>query len=104
MYAAGHQAHAPAISQAAQAQQQQDELRRREAARRQARKPTDLDIDDDLAEATITDAAILYRKLRDQEKRLDAIMTKKRLDILEGTSGQMPSEGVLRLFISNTAE
>ncbi|KAH0018885.1 hypothetical protein KCU78_g6986, partial [Aureobasidium melanogenum] len=64
MYAAGHQAHAPAISQAAQAQQQQDELRRREAARRQARKPTDLDIDDDLAEATITDAAILYRKLR----------------------------------------
>ncbi|KAG9682846.1 hypothetical protein KCU95_g13986, partial [Aureobasidium melanogenum] len=104
MYAAGHQAHAPAISQAAQAQQQQDDLRRREAARRQARKPTDLDIDDDLAEATITDAAILYRKLRDQEKRLDAIMTKKRLDILEGTSGQMPSEGVLRLFVSNTAE
>jgi SWI/SNF-related matrix-associated actin-dependent regulator of chromatin subfamily D len=105
MYAAGHQAHAPAVSQAAQAQQQaQEEARRREAARRQARKPTDLDIDDDLAEATITDAAILYRKLRDQEKRLDAIMTKKRLDILEGTSGQMPSEGVLRLFISNTAE
>jgi SWI/SNF-related matrix-associated actin-dependent regulator of chromatin subfamily D len=31
-------------------------------------------------------------------------MTKKRLDILEGTSGQMPSEGVLRLFISNTVE
>ncbi|THV95597.1 hypothetical protein D6C84_06783 [Aureobasidium pullulans] len=104
MYAANHQAHAPAATQAAQAQQQQEEMRRREAQRRQARKPTDLDIDDDLAEAVITDAAILYRKLRDQEKRLDAIMTKKRLDILEGTSGQMPSEGVLRLFISNTAE
>lgn len=104
MYPTPHTAHAPAITQAQQAQQQQEELRRREAARRQSRKPTDLDVDDDLAEASITDAANLYRKLRDQEKRLDAIMTKKRLDILEGTSGQMPSEGVLRLFISNTAE
>jgi SWI/SNF-related matrix-associated actin-dependent regulator of chromatin subfamily D len=79
--------------------------RRNEMFRRQARKPTDRDIPRDVSDITIGDGVERYRKLRDVERRLDAVMMRKRLDISENGQRRFARrEGVLRIAISNTAE
>lgn len=104
---------APAAAHAQHAQltaQQQhvanlEAQRRLEMFRRQSKKPTDREIPDDIAEVTIGDGVDRYRKLRDVERRLDAIMMRKRLDINENAQRRYARrEGVLRIAISNTAE
>jgi len=94
----------PQLTQAQQQQQALEDRRRREAAQRLSRKPTDRNIPDDLSNVVIGDGVGRYRKLRDVERKLDAIMMQKRLDISEGMSSQMKNEGTLRIWISNTAE
>jgi len=94
----------PQLTQAQQQQQALEDRRRREAAQRLSRKPTDRNIPDDLSHVVIGDGVGRYRKLRDVERKLDAIMMQKRLDISEGMSSQMKNEGTLRIWISNTAE
>jgi SWI/SNF-related matrix-associated actin-dependent regulator of chromatin subfamily D len=79
--------------------------RRNEMFRRQARKPTDRDIPRDVSDFTVGDGVERYRKLRDVERRLDAVMMRKRLDISENGQRRFARrEGVLRIAISNTAE
>lgn len=97
--------HAPPLSAAQEAARQQEELRRREVARRQSKKPTDRTIADDLSDVCIGDGVQRYRKLRDIERKLDAVMMQKRLDVSEGvTTSSSKREGILRIWISNTAE
>lgn len=102
------QAHAQQQQQltAAQLQQQHAEaIRRQDLARRQAKKPTDREIPDEVSEAVVGDGVERYKKLRDAEKRLDAIMMRKRLDISDNLQRRWTRrEGTLRVWISNTAE
>nr|POE63043.1 swi/snf and rsc complexes subunit ssr3 [Quercus suber] len=86
--------------------QHQEALRRQEVARRLSRKPTDRDIpSDELADVIVGDGVERYKKLRDAERRLDSVMTRKRLDVVENLQRRYTRrEGVLRLWISNTAE
>lgn len=95
---------AQAVSAAQQQQATHEELRRREAARRQARRPTDRGIPNELATVCIGDGVDRYRGLRDVERKLDAAMMQKRIDIFEDMNTQMRREGTLRIWISNTAE
>lgn len=94
----------PQMTQAQQQQQALEDRRRREAAQRLSRKPTDRNIPDDLSHVVIGDGVERYRKLRDVERKLDATMMQKRLDISEGMSSHIKNEGTLRVWISNTAE
>lgn len=107
MVAPPHQAHTqqPALTQAQLQQQHLETIRRQDIARRQAKKPTDRDIPDEISEAVVGDGVDRYKKLRDVEKRLDAVMMRKRLDISDNLQrGYTRREGILRIWVSNTAE
>ncbi|KAF2169338.1 hypothetical protein M409DRAFT_52590 [Zasmidium cellare ATCC 36951] len=101
------QAHAaqPQLTQAQIQQQHLEQIRRQDHARRQAKKPTDRDIPDDISEAVVGDGVERCKKLREVERRLDAVMMRKRLDISDNLQRRYTRrEGVLRIWISNTAE
>lgn len=91
---------------AAQMQAQQLEAARRgDMARRQSRKPTDRDISEDVSEVIVGDGVTRYKRLREVEKRLDAVMMRKRLDVKDNAQREYARrEGVLRVWVSNTAE
>ncbi|TKA66023.1 hypothetical protein B0A49_10501 [Cryomyces minteri] len=91
--------------QIAQAQAQEaQEAQKRELNRRQSRKPTDKNIPDDVADVTIGDGVAKYRQLRDAERRLDATMMRKRLDVQDSVNRNVKEERVLRIWVSNTAD
>lgn len=95
----------PPLTQAQIQQQQLEQIRRQDHARRQAKKPTDRDIPDDMSEAVVGDGVERYKKLREVERRLDAVMMRKRLDISDNLQRRYTRrEGILRIWISNTAE
>ncbi|GAM89810.1 hypothetical protein ANO11243_078490 [Dothideomycetidae sp. 11243] len=91
---------------AMQRQQQEAEARRREReiAHRISRRPADRNIPDEVADVTIGDGVERYKKLRDMERRLDATMMQKRLDLTDPYRQRTEVEGTLRVWISNTAE
>ena len=74
------------LTQAQIAQQQQAQAHASELARRRSRKPTDKSMPEGVEECSIGDGAERYRELRDFERRLDATMTRKRLDIVDSVS------------------
>ena len=81
------------------------EIRRGENARRLCRKPTDRTIPDELSSVIVGDGVERYAQLRDVERKLDATMMRKRLDVSDNLQRRYTRrEGVLRLWISNTAE
>ncbi|KZF25261.1 putative SWI-SNF complex subunit [Xylona heveae TC161] len=90
----------PAQIQAQQAQAAQE----RELAKRRSRKPTDKNIPEGVAEAIIGDGVQRYQALRDVERRLDATMMRKRLDIQDSVNRNVKRYRTLRIWISNTAE
>ena len=82
-----------------------EQTRRADVARRQSKKPSDREIPDELADVIVGDGVDRYKKLRDVERRLDAVMMRKRLDITDNLQRQYTRrEGMLRIWISNTAE
>ncbi|KAI1178242.1 hypothetical protein F4777DRAFT_131031 [Nemania sp. FL0916] len=103
-----HQTHGPhpsvPLTQAQQAQQQQQQAIQFEMAKRRSRKPTDKNLPDGVDDCTIGDVASRYRELRDFERRLDATMTRKRLDIVDAVTRSVKRWKTLRIWITNTAE
>lgn len=96
---------APQMSHAQMMEQHRQEQARRNHALRTSRKPTDREIPDELADVIVGDGVAQYNKLRGVERRVDAAMMRKRLDIKD--NAQRPysrREGVLRVWISNTAD
>lgn len=84
--------------------QQQAEMQKRELAKRQSRKPTDKNIPDGIEELVVGDGVQRYRQLRDAERKLDAVMMRKRLDITESSARNFTRYRTMRVWISNTAE
>lgn len=74
------------LTQAQIAQQQQAQAHASELAKRRSRKPTDKLMPDGVEDCSIGDGAQRYKELRDFERRLDATMTRKRLDIVDSVS------------------
>lgn len=86
-------------------QRAQEHSRQAELAKRQARKPTDREVPEELADVVVGDGVERYKKLRDVERKLDATMMRKRLDISDNLQRRYTRrEGVLRIWVSNTAE
>ncbi|KAK8039086.1 26S proteasome regulatory subunit N6 [Apiospora rasikravindrae] len=92
------------LTQAQMAQQQQAAAMQVEMAKRRSRKPTDKNLPDNIDECTIGEMGLKYRELRDFERRLDATMTRKRLDIVDSVNRSVKRWKTLRVWISNTAE
>lgn len=75
------------LTQAQIAQQQQAQAHASELAKRRSRKPTDKNIPDGVEDSIVNpDGVQRYKDLRDVERRLDAIMTRKRLDVLDNAN------------------
>ncbi|KAH8677728.1 hypothetical protein BX600DRAFT_135541 [Xylariales sp. PMI_506] len=96
--------HQVPLTQAQIAQQQQQAAMQVEMAKRRSRKPTDKNLPDSIDGCTIGDGAAKYRELRDFERKLDATMTRKRLDIVDSVNRSIKRWKTLRIWITNTAE
>ncbi|OJD28881.1 swi-snf complex subunit [Diplodia corticola] len=84
--------------------QQQAEMQKRELAKRQSRKPTDKNIPDGIEGLVVGDGVQRYRQLREAERKLDAVMMRKRLDINESSARNFTRYRTMRVWISNTAD
>ncbi|KAI9761544.1 MAG: hypothetical protein M4579_000935 [Chaenotheca gracillima] len=97
--------HAPPQPTAAQLQQRQmADAQERELAKRRSRKPTDKNVPDGVEEVVLGDGVQQYKELRDLERRLDAAMMRKRLDVQDAVNRNVKRYKTLRIWISNTAE
>lgn len=95
----------PQLTPAQLQQQHLEQIRRQDYARRQAKKPIDRDVPDEISEAVVGDGVERYKQLREVEKKLDAVMMRKRLDISDNLQRRYTRrEGILRVWISNIAE
>ncbi|KAF3917470.1 hypothetical protein ABW21_db0209358 [Orbilia brochopaga] len=95
---AGH----PPLSQAQmQHQAAQARILELEQAKRRARKPTDKTISQAVEEIAPLTAS--YNDIRAMERRLDAAITRKRLDVQDAVARTLKNHRIFRLFISNTA-
>ncbi|KAF8430661.1 hypothetical protein BGX38DRAFT_1277863 [Terfezia claveryi] len=93
-----HQPPNPQQLQQAQVAAQQE----RELAKRRAKKPTDKTIPESLEK--LVPNVKLYNDLRDLERRYDATMMRKRLDIQDAVNRNVKLFKTLRIWISNTAK
>lgn len=75
-----------------------------EAALRRSRKPTDKNIPDGIEDVVIGEGVQQYKSLRDLEKRLDAAIVRKRLDIQDSISKTVKKYRTMRIWITNTVE
>lgn len=75
-----------------------------DAVLRRSRKPTDKNIPDGIEDAVIGEGVQQYKSLRDLEKRLDAAIVRKRLDIQDSISKTVKKYRTMRIWISNTVE
>ncbi|KAJ8123202.1 hypothetical protein O1611_g9650 [Lasiodiplodia mahajangana] len=91
------------LTQAQVLQQQQNAALQFENAKRRSRKPTDKNLPDGVDDYIVGDVGVRYRELRDFERRLDATMTRKRLDIVDAVTRSVKRWKTLRIWITNTA-
>ncbi|KAM0322949.1 hypothetical protein ACHAQA_009048 [Verticillium albo-atrum] len=76
------------------------------ALKRRSRKPTDKELPEGVEDCLATGDAVAlrYRELRDIERRLDATMMRKRLDMADGLNRTTKRYRTLRIWINNTVE
>ncbi|KUI58036.1 SWI/SNF and RSC complexes subunit ssr3 [Cytospora mali] len=98
--------HPPAVplSQAQLAEKQQQQQAAIERAKLRARKPTDKTMPDGVEDCIMSDGVQRYKDLRDFERRLDATITRKRLDIVDSVSRNAKRYKTMRIWITNTVE
>jgi SWI/SNF-related matrix-associated actin-dependent regulator of chromatin subfamily D len=66
--------------------QQQAQLQASDRAKMRSRKPTDKNIPEGVEDCIIGDGVQRYRELKEVERRLDATMMRKRLDIQDSVN------------------
>lgn len=74
------------LTQAQNATRQETQKLEHERARRMSSKPTDKNIPEGVEDCIIGDGVQKYRELRELERRLDATMTRKRLDMQDAVN------------------
>ena len=88
--------HQVPMTQAQINQQQEQQKAAIQNAKLRSARPTDKSLPDGIEEACVDDGdvATSYKKLRDLERRLDAVMTRKRLDIVDTVSRNAKVRGI----------
>ncbi|KAL9027326.1 MAG: hypothetical protein Q9196_004129 [Gyalolechia fulgens] len=84
--------------------QENRESREREMAQRRASKPSDKNMPDGVDKLIVGDGVQQYKSMRDVERRLDAIMMRKRLDLLDKRHKGSRQYKTMRIWISNTVD
>lgn len=95
----------PPSQQVAMQQQQAAarlEREKREDAMKRSQKPVDRNLPDGIDDIVIGDGVQRYKAMRELERRLDALMMRKRLDVQDSVYRDAKQHGTLRLWISNT--
>ncbi|KAL8648404.1 MAG: hypothetical protein Q9210_005004, partial [Variospora velana] len=80
------------------------EAREKEMAQRRTNRPTDKNLPDGIDEFVIGDGVQQYKRMRDVERRLDAIMMRKRLDLQDPRHHGSKRFKKMRIWISNTVD
>lgn len=75
-----------------------------DGALRRSRKPADKNMPEGIEEVVIGEGVQQYKNLRDLEKRLDAAIVRKRLDIQDSISKTAKKYRTMRIWISNSVE
>ena len=75
-----------------------------DTAKRRAKQPTDKNMPESVEDVIIGDGAQQYKSLREVERRLDAAMARKRLDLRSARYRKHERKRTLRIWISNTAD
>jgi SWI/SNF-related matrix-associated actin-dependent regulator of chromatin subfamily D len=75
-----------ALTPAQMQAQQQAQMQATDRARLRSRKPTDKNIPEGVEECIIGDGVQQYKDLKDLERRFDATMMRKRLDIIDAVN------------------
>lgn len=100
--------HAAPTTQQIHATQQaelQAQSKKTEDARNRSRRPADRNLPEGLEDIVIGDGVQQYKKMRDVERKLDAVMMRKRLDMQDPVAQRGQKQwGTMRLWISNTCE
>lgn len=98
--------HLPVVPMSAQQQQErhQQQAAAIERAKLRARKPTDKTMPEGVEDCVLSDGVHRYREMREFERRLDAIITRKRLDVMDSVGRNVKRFKTLRIWISNTVE
>jgi len=104
MMASAAGTHSMPLTNAQIAQQQAAQHMATEQAKRRSRKPTDKTMPDGVEDAIIGDGVQRYKDLREFERRLDATMTRKRLDLVDSINRNPKRYKTLRIWITNTTE
>jgi SWI/SNF-related matrix-associated actin-dependent regulator of chromatin subfamily D len=99
----GYQQYPTPTTHLQQEQARREEAARQERAMRLSSKPTDRDMPAGVDEIAIGGAVERYQKLRELERKLDATMMRKRLDI-QDQPRDVKRRRTMRIWISNTAE
>ena len=73
-------------------------------AKRRSEKPTDKAMPDGIEALIVGDGVQQYKKMRELERRLDAVMMRKRLDQLDSLHSATRKYSTLRVWVSNTVE
>lgn len=97
--------HAPTALQynqmAAKAEAEREKMKE---AKSRAASPTDKNIPEGIEDIIVGDGVKQYKDLREMERRLDAVMMRKRMDLQEIRPQTHGRTRTLRIWISNTAE
>ena len=104
MGASGHSQHSAQQAQYAAAQRTTAQVMDTDPASRKSRQPTDRNVPDGVEQLVIGDGVQHYQRLRELERRLDAIMMRKRLDMQDPMHRYSKRYRTLRISISNTVE
>lgn len=95
--------HVP-LNQAQLAEKQHQQQAAVERAKLRAKKPTDKTMPDGVEDCIMSDGVQRYKELRDFERRLDATITRKRLDIVDSVNKNAKRWKTVRVWVTNTVE
>ncbi|KAL8687653.1 MAG: hypothetical protein Q9218_006240 [Villophora microphyllina] len=78
------------------------EIREKEKAQRRAHKPSDKNMPEGIDEFIIGDGIQQYKRMRDFERKLDAMMMRKRFEMIDTRHNVTKRHKRMRIWISNT--
>lgn len=105
--AGSHASHAKQLPNQAEIQQRdhaKQAFENEARAKRRSEKPTDKNMPDGIESLILGDGVQQYKRLREVERRLDAVMMRKKLDQQDSLRNPVKKYSTLRLWISNTVE
>lgn len=73
-------------------------------AKRRSEKPTDKTMPEGIEDLIVGDGVQQYKRMRELERKLDAVMMRKRLDQQESLHNATTKYSTLRVWVSNTVE